>query len=210
MVSMKVLSNDMLCVFILGTVALFHLPDPQVTPLSQSHLQPSLVQPYFTSRVSYRWSSLHTSPVIPISNNARVLHVLQHGRLYTLTASTSPDECTFDRLQDMEPIPLVTHAAVGCRWAVRILPPTNRTRDGRPSGMIVETPVWADHPQAQQAAIRLTAGAESGIRNKIEVNKGLPEHSAVQEVSFDEWSGRVMIYSWDKEQCLATFIDLAG
>lgn len=208
-VSFQVLSDEMLFIFVFGSIALFHIPEAEALYDANSKAQP-LIRPYRTFTYGPRWTSLHTSPIISTCDGKRILNVLQHGCIFTLVASPIPEECEYVQVPDAESFHLVIHAAIGCRWAVRVLPPVARSENAQCGGIVVATTPWVELPAAWTAAVRLPAGASNQVQNLFGLEGTLPKHAEVQSVSFDEWSGRVLVYSWDKETCLATFIDLAG
>ena len=194
----------MLCVFALGSVALFHLPEPS-TEKGVSTEASNTLQPYLTLPLSARWTSFHTGPVIKTMQYGDFvfLNFLAHGHLHTLQASTLAEHCKLSR--DTGNVPLVSHAVVGCKWAVRLLTPTTSQSN---FVAIAGTSPWVYSASVQRANCRVP-GLGTGLHQGLFVlPDGMPKNGTICSVAFDEWSGRVLIYSWDDDGgCNAAFVD---
>lgn len=201
--AIRVLDNDMLCVFALGSVALFHLPEPTEKAISTGAAE--TLRPYLTLPLSPRWTSFHTGPVIKTTQhgNSASLNFLAHGHLHTLQASTLAKKCKLSR--NTSNVPMVSHAVVGCKWALRLLPPT--TSQPKLIG-IVETSPWVFSASFERADHRLCDRGAGLYQTLFVLPNSIPKNGTICNVAFDEWSGRVLIYSWDDDGgCNATFVD---
>lgn len=192
----------MLCVVTHWRVCLFHLPDTQTHGNTIVHE----LTPIFCSQLNGHGTKFHASPVIDLGNDLRVLNFLAHGYLHSLFASPDPTQCRV--IQGEAFIPDAIHATIGCLWSIRIVPSTTNPEH---LTLIAEMTPASRTYFAETANARLPDGFTHNNRYttfRINIPNGVPLPVNIKSVSFDEWSGKILIHFQNPYGAITTVLDL--